>query len=142
MVGVEVDSSGHKAVVCLDRLVVSSFRLFTPIALGGRVRLVFGFRWGLRSTRSDGRSSKSLMISSGWLISRSVVQDVGDRWRSIKIGVNWSVQEGSGRLDLMLRPSPRRSQGRSLLVELSGRKEVRSSRPSCRATLGQHLGIR
>ena len=35
-----------------------------------------------------------------------------DRWRSITIGVDRSVQEGSGRLDLMLRPSTRRSRCR------------------------------
>ena len=41
----------------------------------------------------------------------------------------------------MLRPSPRRGRCRALLVGLSGSGKVRSGRPSCRATLGQHLGI-
>ena len=35
-----------------------------------------------------------------------------DRERSVAIGVDRSVQEGSGRLDLMLRPSTRRSRCR------------------------------
>ena len=35
-----------------------------------------------------------------------------DRWKSITIGVDRSVQEGSGRLDLMLRPSTRHSRSR------------------------------
>ena len=42
----------------------------------------------------------------------------------------------------MLRPSPRRSRSRARLVELSGRRGSRNGRPSCRATLGQHLGVR
>jgi hypothetical protein len=40
---------------------------------------------------------------------------------------------------LLLRPSPRRSRCRALSVEPFGSREVRSGRPSCRATQGQNL---
>jgi hypothetical protein len=48
------------------------------------------------------------------------VEIVGDLPGVVGIEVGRLVQEGSGRLDLMLRPSTRRSRGQiSVLVELS-----------------------
>jgi hypothetical protein len=43
--------------------------------------------------------------------------------------------------DTLLRPSPRRSRGHALSVELLGGKEVHNGHPSCCATLGQNLSI-
>ena len=81
------------------------------------------------------------MISPGWLESRLVGQDVviaGDRSQLELIGRCRRVQGG---LILCYAQALGVVDVGSLLVELSGRIWVRSSRPSCRASPGQNHGV-
>ena len=102
---------GNRAVACpcLCRSVESTSRVFSLIGYDGRVRRAPGFCWCFRSVKSVGRLWRSSII-----FERMVGVEVGHSecrvgQQSVKIGGNRSGAGGFGRLDLMLRPSTRRS---------------------------------
>ena len=103
------------AFLCLCRSVESSSYVFTVIGYDDYIRKMMRFRWRVGSGESDGRSWRSLMISSGVVSIEVGRSRCRDRERSVAIGVDRSVQEGSGRLDLMLRSSPKRSRDQILV---------------------------